>query len=302
MLQFAVPRNHGTSGNPKRRRRPCKNPAAFPCQTRRLQQNRDMNRRFLPSILGTCLLATALPAEIREEPVEYRSGDTVCQGWRVYDTAKPGPQPGVLIVHQWTGLSDYEKMRARMVAELGYTVFAADIYGKGIRPQPPAAGQEAGKYKGNRALYRERLNAALEAMRRDSHADPNRIAAIGYCFGGTGVIELARSGADVRGVVSFHGGLDSPSPADGKKIKGKVLALHGADDPFVPAKDLAAFEAEMRSANVDYQLVQYPGAVHSFTQKMAGNDNSKGAAYNAEADAKSWEAMKEFLQKVLKAS
>ncbi len=126
------------------------------------------------------------------------------------------------------------------------------------------------------------------------------MAAIGYCFGGTGVMELARSGADIKAIVSFHGGLDSPTPADGKNIKCKVLACHGADDPFVPPKDVAAWEAEMKSASVDYKLIKYPGAVHAFTQKMAGNDNSKGAAYNAEADAKSWEAMKEFLAKNLK--
>lgn len=240
------------------------------------------------------------PAEIREQSVEYTVGGVVCEGWRVFDDTKAGKQPAVLIVHQWTGLTDYEKMRARMLAELGYTVFAADIYGKGIRPQPPAAGQEAGKYKNDRKLYRERLNAALAVLQKDEHTDPQRLAAIGYCFGGTGVLELARSGATLKGVVSFHGGLDSPTPEDGKKIKARVLALHGADDPFVPAKDIAAFENEMKSASVDYKLVKYPGAVHAFTLKMAGNDKTKGAAYDADADAKSWEAMKNFLTEIFK--
>ncbi|MEI6537818.1 MAG: dienelactone hydrolase family protein, partial [Verrucomicrobiaceae bacterium] len=143
-------------------------------------------------------------------------------------------------------------------------------------------------------------SSALEVLRKDEHADPQRLAAIGYCFGGTGVLELARSGAELKGVVSFHGGLDSPTPEDGKKIKARVLALHRADDPFVSAKDMAAFADELKSAGVDYKLIKYPGAVHSFTQKLAGNDNSKGAAYNADADAKSWEAMKEFLAAICK--
>lgn len=251
-------------------------------------------------MIGLAAMAAGLKAEISEQAVEYKVGGVVCEGWKVLDSAKQGPRPAVLIVHQWTGLTDYEKMRARMLAELGYAVFAADIYGKGVRPVPPAAGREAGKYKSDRSLYRARLNAALDVMRKDPQTDPSRMAAIGYCFGGTGVLELARSGADVKAVVSFHGGLDSPAPADGKKIKCRVLALHGADDPFVPAKDVAAFEAEMKSAGVDYQLVKYPGAVHAFTQKMAGSDNSKGAAYNAEADAKSWAAMKKFLAESLK--
>ena len=139
-----------------------------------------------------------------------------------------------------------------------------------------------------------RVNAGLHALRRQPFVDPKRLAAIGYCFGGTTVIELARSGADVNGVVSFHGGLDSPTPADGKNINCKVLALAGADDPFQKPGDLAAFEKEMRDAKVDWQIDFYGGAVHAFTQPMAGNDNSKGAAYNEKADKRSWEAMKQF--------
>ncbi len=257
------------------------------------------NIRLTLLILAVAV-ASRSSAEIQGRAVEYTAGDVACEGWLVFDDAKVGKQPAVLIVHQWTGLTDYEKMRARMLAALGYTVFAADVYGKGIRPQPPAAGREAGKYKGDRKLYRERLNAALDVLRKDEHADPQRLAAIGYCFGGTGVLELARSGADLKGVVSFHGGLDSPAPEDGKKIKARVLALHGADDPFVPAKDIDAFENEMKSAAVDYKLIKYPGTVHAFTQKMAGNDKSKGAAYDANADAQSWEAMKNFLGDIFK--
>ncbi|SKB04217.1 Dienelactone hydrolase [Prosthecobacter debontii] len=251
------------------------------------------------ALFAACLFATSLAsAAIVEKAVEYKAGDVQCEGWQAYDDASDAKRPSVLIVHQWTGVSDNEKMRARMLAELGYNVFVADVYGKGIRPQPPESGKEAGKYKSNRPLLRERVKAGLAVLSKDARTDTAKIACIGYCFGGTAAIELGRSGAPVKGIVSFHGGLDSPTPADGKKIKGKVLALHGADDPFVPAKDLAAFEQEMKDSGVDYKLVQYPGAVHSFTQVSAGNDNSKGAAYNEAADKASWEEMKAFFKRI----
>jgi dienelactone hydrolase len=177
--------------------------------------------------------------------------------------------------------------------------FACDIYGKGIRPTAmPDAVAQAGKYKGDRALLRKRVNAGLETLLKQEGVDKKRVAAIGYCFGGTSVLELARSGADVSGVVSFHGGLSSPTPEDAKNIKAKVLALHGADDPNVPPAEVAAFEKEMRDAKVDWQLVAYGGAVHSFTDKSAGNDNSKGAAYNEKADRRSWEAMKDLFAEI----
>ncbi len=240
-------------------------------------------------------------AEIKEEPVEYTSAGATCEGMHIYDSAKTGKVPGVLVVHQWMGLSENEKMRGRMLAEQGYNVFLADIYGKGVRPTAqPAAAKEATKYKTDRKLYRQRLNDALAQLEGEPQTDTAKVAAIGYCFGGTGVIELARSGAKIEGVVSFHGGLDSPSPADGKNIKCEVLALHGADDPHVPPADVQAFEDELNAAGVKYQLVKYPGAVHAFTQKGAGNDNSKGAAYNKDADRKSWAAMMEFFGRVLK--
>lgn len=253
--------------------------------------------------IAAFLIMTALSAkaEIVSKPVEYKQGDTVLEGWSVYDDAIQGKRPAVLVVHQWKGLGEYEKKRADMLGRLGYNVFAVDIYGKGIRPQTPqTAGAEAGKYKNNRPLLRARVRAGLDVLRNHELTDPKRIAAIGYCFGGTTVIELARSGADIAGVVSFHGGLDSPAPADGKNIKAKVLALHGADDPFVSAKDLAAFEDEMRQGGVDWQLVAYGGAVHSFTDWDAGTDNSRGAAYNERADRRSWEAMKQFFAEIFK--
>jgi len=242
------------------------------------------------------LAACSLSAAIVERPLEYKSGEVLCEGWQAYDDAVAGQRPGVLVIHQWTGVSDHEKEAARRLAALGYNVLVADLYGKGVRPQPPAAGKEAGKYKADRALLRARANDALKALADDARTDKSRLAATGYCFGGTAAIELARSGAALKGVVSFHGGLDSPAPADGRNIKARILALHGADDPFVPAKDIAAFEAEMKAADIRYELVRYPGAVHSFTHKAAGGDKSKGAAYDPEADRDSWRRMEQFLK------
>jgi dienelactone hydrolase len=241
------------------------------------------------------LVSLGARAELVSKSVEYKQGDTVLEGYSVYDDSLSGKRPGVLVVHQWKGLGEYEKSRAQMLARLGYNVFAVDIYGKGIRPSNPQdASAEAGKYKEDRALLRSRVRAGLETLLQHELTDPDRVAAIGYCFGGTTALELARSGANIAGVVSFHGGLNTPSPDDARNIKAKVLALHGADDPFVPAAEVAAFEEEMRQAGVDWQLIAYGGAVHSFTDWDAGTDNSKGAAYNERADRRSWEAMKQF--------
>ena len=249
----------------------------------------------LIALSAALFCAVIAHAAIHTETVEYQLGDTTLAGFLAYDDAIKGARPGVLIVHQWKGLTDYEQKRAEMLAKLGYVAFCADIYGKGVRPTTPqTAGAEAGKYKSNRALLRQRVNAGLDTFRKQKVVDATRIAAIGYCFGGTTVIELARSGADLAGVVSFHGGLDSPAPADGKNIKCKVLACHGADDPYVPAKDLEAFETEMRDSGADWRLIKYGGAVHSFTDWNSKGANSTGAAYNEKADKRSWEDMKAF--------
>lgn len=253
------------------------------------------------AIVGAAFSSVCTRAEIVSKSVEYHEGDTVLQGLWVYDSSLAGRRPAVLVAHQWKGLGEYEKRRAEMLARLGYNVLALDIYGKGIRPSSaPAAAAEAGKYKQNRALLRSRVRAGLELLRKQELTDSKRMAAIGYCFGGTTVLELARSGADVGGVVSFHGGLSSPVPADAKNIKCKVLVLHGADDPNVPRAEVEGFEEEMRAGKVDWQLVMYGGAVHSFTDWNAGHDPSKGVAYNEKADFRSWEAMKQFLAELFK--
>jgi dienelactone hydrolase len=248
------------------------------------------------------MIPVAAQAKIVTRTVEYQEGGTTLEGFLAYDDAVKGKRPGVLVVHEWNGINDHTRQAARDLAALGYVALAADIYGKGVRPtDPQASGAEATRYRGgDRKNFRARLVAGLDQLRKDPRVDASKLGAIGFCFGGTGVIELARSGADVRGVVSFHGGLDSPAPADGKNIKARVLALHGADDPFVKASDLEAFEKEMRDAKVDWQLVKYGGAVHSFTNKGAGDDPSKGAAYDERAARRSWEAMKQFFAETFK--
>jgi dienelactone hydrolase len=251
-------------------------------------------------ILSSALLLGVFSAHatIQSKSIEYKQGDTTLEGVLVWDDAVKGARPGVLVVHQWLGLTDYEKHRAEMLAQLGYVAFCADIYGKDVHPKDTTeAGALAGKYKGDRTLLRARVNAGLEELKKSNLVDTSRIAAIGYCFGGTTVIELARSGADIKGVVSFHGGLDSPTPADGKNIKTKVLALAGADDPFQKAEDLTAFESEMRDAKVDWQIVFYGDAVHSFTQPDPGFVNA-GAKYNERADKRSWAEMKTFFGEI----
>jgi dienelactone hydrolase len=243
-----------------------------------------------------CVMKTQ--GAIHTETVEYKQGDTTLEGFLTYDDSISGKRPGVLVVHQWFGLTDYEKRRAEQLATLGYVAFCADIYGKDARPKTiEDATATSSKYKKDRELLRERVNAGLDALRKNEFVDIHRIAAIGYCFGGTTVIELARSGAPIQGVVSFHGGLDSPTPEDGKKIRCKILALAGADDPFQKPDDLTAFESEMRDNKVDWQIVFYGGAVHAFTQPDPGFVNA-GAKYNEKADKRSWEAMKTFFAEI----
>jgi dienelactone hydrolase len=261
-------------------------------------------RKLCLVTVGACiavLLATNLVrAEIKVQTIDYKIGNNEFEGYLAYDTRKQGKQPGVVIYPAWTGISDNEREHARRLAELGYVAFVADTYGKGIHPTPPkGASAEASKYMKDRDLYRQHARAALEQLAKVPGVDTSRLAAIGYCFGGAGALELARSGADVKAVVVFHADLSSPTPEDDKSIKGRVLALHGADDPIVPASEREKFEKEMRDAHVDWQLVTYGGAVHCFTDGHAGSDLSHGCAYNAEVEQRSWRAMLDFFREAL---
>jgi dienelactone hydrolase len=243
--------------------------------------------------------ATDAEAKIVNRTVTYEHAGVVLEGYLAWDDAVKGPRPGVLVVHQWMGLSDNERMRADMLAGLGYVALAADVYGQGVRPRnADEAQREAGKYYGDRALFRARLAAGLAELRRQPLVDGARVAAIGYCFGGGGVLELARAGADLAGVVSFHGSLDTPLPASAGDVRAKLLVCHGAVDPHVGPEAVHGFLEEMEAAGVDYQLIMYSGAVHAFTQRSAGDDPSRGVAYNEAADRRSWQAMQDFFGEI----
>lgn len=236
------------------------------------------------------------------ETVIYKDGDTELEGYWAPNACKVDNVPGpvVLIVHQWKGLGDYEKSRADMLANKCYNAFAVDVYGKGIRPVTnELAGQEATKYKNNPTLARRRMTVALQYAKSRAGVDPEKIAVMGYCFGGTMALELARSGANIKGAVSFHGGLGTKAPVTKPGIIKAALQIHhGAADPLVPPEEVTGFINEMNSAHADWMFSRYAGAVHSFTDKSAGNDPSDGVAYNAKADRRSWEGLLDFLPEI----
>ncbi len=255
-------------------------------------------KNFIIFLFLLCL-STKAQAAIVTKMIEYKQGETVLEGYVAYDDAISQKRPGILVVHDWMGFGPFANRKAEELAKLGYTALAVDIYGKGVRPKnTDEAGVLVGVYKGDRNLLRKRILAGFEALKKEDTVDTNKIAVMGFCFGGTTALELARSGAPIKGVVSFHGGLSTPTPEDAKNIKAKILALHGADDPYVPAAEVAAFEKEMNEAHVDWQVVKYSGAVHAFTNPAAADDNSKGAAYNQRADKRSWMAMKDFFEEI----
>ena len=243
-------------------------------------------------------------AAVQGEEVVYRAGDTELKGYLAYDDARKGKRPGVLVVHEWWGHNAYARKRARMLAGLGYTALAVDMYGDGRQAShPEEAGQFAAEVRKNLPLEKARFDAALELLRKHPSVDPRHIAAIGYCFGGGVVLEMARAGEDLGGVVSFHGTLATANPAQPGAIKAKLLVLTGADDPFVPAEQVAQFKKEMDAAGADYRVVSYAGAKHAFTNPDADGYGKKFGLpleYNATADRESWQAMQEFFATVLR--
>ena len=243
-------------------------------------------------------LTTFARAEIKMQTVEYKDGDATLKGFLAYDEAAQGKRPGVLVVPEWWGVTEYPKSRAEKLAKLGYVAFVADIYGEGFTTDDPkVAGQRAGQAK-EKGWLRSRGKLALEQLRQNEHVDSQNIAAIGYCFGGGTVLELARAGEDLKGVVSFHGALDTKQPAQPGQVKAKILVCHGAADPFVPPQQLAAFEKEMKSAKADYNVIKYEGAQHAFTNPEVDKYGLKGAKYNQAADEKSWKAMQSFFNEI----
>jgi dienelactone hydrolase len=257
---------------------------------------RFMSRIFFQlACLSTVMFCASANAAMHTQTIDYKIAGKKYQGFLAYDDAKVGKLPGVLLVHDWLGMGDQIKSRAKQVATLGYVAFAADIYDHN------EAGKLAGAYMADRKLLRGRMTAALDVLKADAHVDPTHVAVAGYCFGGMGALELGRSGTNIAGIVTFHGLLGTPDPADAKQIKGRVLALQGSEDPICPKEQLAAFQEEMRAAKtVDWQLVTYGNTMHSFTVPTAHNPEA-GMLYSPSADRRSWEAFKDFLAEVFAA-
>ncbi len=215
--------------------------------------------RILVMLTWTSLFATTGYAEVKGQKVTYKDGNQECHGYLAWDDSVKGPRPGVLVVHEWWGLDDYARKRADQLAQLGYVAFAADMYGEGKRPEhPKEAGEMAGQVRANTEAWRRRAKAALDTLKAQPQCDPKRLAAIGYCFGGATVLQLAYSGEDLRAVVSFHGALPAATEAEAKKIKAEILVCHGADDSFIPPEAIKAFREVLDKNMARYEFVSYP--------------------------------------------
>jgi dienelactone hydrolase len=242
--------------------------------------------------------------DIQGTEIEYTADNVTLKGYLVYDKSIEGKRPAILVVHEWWGHNEYARTRARMLAELGYTALAVDMYGDGKQAQhPEEAGKFAREIMQNMPLQKKRFLAALEVLWQHSSVDTKRIAAIGYCFGGSVVLQIARSGIDLAGVVSFHGGLSTSEPAQPGAVQAKILVCHGSDDEFIPPEQVALFRNEMQKARADFRIINYEGAKHSFTNPDADVYAKKfniPIGYDADADKKSWAGMREFLTDTLK--
>ncbi|MBV5259759.1 dienelactone hydrolase family protein [Synechococcus moorigangaii CMS01] len=244
---------------------------------------------LLAGLVGLMGIQKPVQADVVAYPLTYNIGNQEFEGYVARNEGFGDNQPIVLLVHDWDGLSRYEQMRANMLSTQGYTVFAVDLYGQGVRPKNTAEAQaESGKLYGDRQLMRDRLMAALSVAERLEGVDPSRVAVIGYCFGGAAVLEMARAGADLDGFVSFHGSLDLPEGQDYSETKGAMLVLHGSADPVAPMSEVAALATDLNEAGVTYDMEIYGGALHSFT-KWDSSD------YDPQADLKSWDELLEFL-------
>jgi dienelactone hydrolase len=259
-------------------------------------------------IMTSMVMAVVGPAtaahKIEGKPVEYTAGGVTLKGYLAYDEHVKGKRPGVLVVHEWWGQNEYVRKRARMLAELGYTALALDMYGEGkIASHPDDAGKFAGEVMKNFPVAKERFLAALEFLKKQPTVDPDRIAAIGYCFGGGVVLNMARQGVDLKGVASFHGSLAVVKPDQPTPIKAAVRVYNGADDKFSTPEQIEALKKEMADQKVNFKFVNYPGAVHSFTNPDAtelGKKFKMPIAYNKAADKASWKDLQGFLKEIFK--
>jgi dienelactone hydrolase len=253
------------------------------------------------SLLMMSMPETSVPAaELHAEAVEYKHGDVVLEGWLAYEKGMTGKKPGVIIVHEWKGHGPYVRQRAEQVARLGYVAFAIDMYGKGVFAKDHVeAGKLAGVFQKDRKLMRERATAGLDRFKKVEVVDTAKIAAMGYCFGGSTVLELARAGTDLRAVASFHGNLTTPPGSEAKQVRARIAVFHGSADPHVKPEQITTFTEEMNKAGADWFLVSFGGALHSFTVKEA-NDPEHGMAYDEKADRRSWEMLTALLADAFK--
>lgn len=250
------------------------------------------------AVVLVCQVSAALAA-VQTKEVEYRQGETTLQGLLAWDDAAKGRRPGVVVVHEWWGHNEHTRQQARRLAEAGYVGFALDLYGKGkVTTHPKDAEAFMTEAARDPATLAARFNAALELLKRDPHVDPQKIGAIGYCFGGGVVLDQARSGADLDAVASFHGMLGTRTAARKGAVKARILVLTGGDDPMAPPQQVEAFKSEMTAAGAKFEVVSYPGARHGFTNPQAGKAGMEALAYNAEADKKSWAALLAMLKQV----
>lgn len=236
------------------------------------------------------------------QSVEYTSQGEAFKGYLAFDEGFEGKRPGVLVVHEWWGLNEYARKRAQMLGGLGYVALAVDMYGDGrTAAHPDDAGKFSSELIKNFDVAKQRFLAAMDFLKRQPMVDPTQIAAIGYCFGGGVVLNMARQGVDLKGVASFHGSLSAVKPAREGQVKAKILVLHGADDKFIKPEQIEDFKKEMSSARVDYQFISYPGAMHSFTSPEAdvlAKKFNMPIAYNVSADRQSWEELKTFMKRI----
>lgn len=259
-----------------------------------------MGKTLALALIILVLTGSTAMADMRTQKVNYQDGETQLVGVLAYDDATSYSRPGVVVVHEWWGVTDFPKKIAERLAGEGYVALAIDMYGQGkTTTSSQQAAQWAGEFRSDRQLMRRRALAGLEQLKKDPRVDGNRVAAIGFCFGGTVALEMARAGAPLRGVVSFHGGLDTPNPEDAKNIKASVLVLAGGDDPHVPDGQIDAFKEEMRKAHVDWIVTSFGGAMHSYTNP-ASNSPANGLQYNEKAARRAWQAMSNFLAEVFK--
>jgi dienelactone hydrolase len=265
----------------------------------------DAMKTQLIGVLFALAIATPALAAVKEEPVTYKDGETAMKGFVVYDTAKSGKRPGLILVHEWWGITKHMHNEARRFAAEGYTVLIADMYGDAkTADNPKDAGALSGSVMKNPQAMQSRFNAAREVLARQSSVDPARIGAVGYCFGGAVVLNMARAGADLAGVAGFHAslGLNTPAPAPGA-VKAKILVLNGADDPFVKKEQYAAFKSDLDAAKADYKVIEYPGAVHAFTNPEAtalGEKFNLPLRYDAKANQEAEAEASKFFAQVFK--